>query len=139
MEISILGMKCRLEVIVLCIVVALIICCHLLGSCSKIGVMEGMALAGSAVNVVVGDENYNNWVSKANDYAASMGYTSTQSKYESHKGTPVPLPEGQMDMFADNDFTPECCPSTYSSSAGCACITQEQVDYLNERGGNRVD
>tara|TARA_B110000285_G_C15068036_1_gene586285 strand:- start:163 stop:459 length:297 start_codon:yes stop_codon:yes gene_type:complete len=98
-----------------------------------------MSLAGSAVNVMVGDDNYNNWVSKANDYAASMGYTSAQSKYESHKGTPVPLPKGEMEMFADNDFSPECCPSTYSNSSGCACITQEQVDYLNERGGNRTE
>ena len=139
MELTFFGLKLRLEIIVLCIVVGFIICCHLLGSCSKINVQEGMELAGSAVNVVVGDDNYNNWVSKANDYAASMGYTTTQSKYESHTGTPVPLPKDQMLMFADNDFTPECCPSTYSSSSGCACITQEQVDYLNERGGNRTE
>lgn len=139
MELSLFGMKCRLEIVILCVAVGFILCCHVLGSCSKIGVTEGMALAGSAVNVVVGDDNYNNWVTKANDYAASMGYTHTQSKYESRKGTPVPLPEGQMEMFADNEFSPECCPSTYSNSSGCACITQEQVDYLNERGGNRVD
>ncbi len=138
MELSMFGMKCRLEIIILCIAVGVILCSHLFCSCSKISIKEGMALAGSAINVVVGDENYNSWVSKANDYAASMGYTTTQSKYESHTGTPVPLPKGQMDMFAENDFTPECCPSTYSSSSGCACITQEQVDYLNERGGNRT-
>ena len=136
MELSFFGMKCRLEIIVLCVVVAIIIGCHLLGSCSKIGIKEGMQLAGSAVNVVVGDENYNSWITKANDYAASMGYTTTQSKYASRKGTPVPLPEGQLDMFAENNFSPECCPSTYSNSVGCNCITLEQVDYLGERGGN---
>ena len=66
-----------------------------------------------------------------------MGYSSSQSKWEQNRGTAVPLPEGQLFMFADNEFKPECCPSTYSSSNGCACMTEEQVKYLNERGGNR--
>lgn len=40
--------------------------------------------------------------------------------------------------FFDNiHFKPECCPSTYSSSSGCACMCPEQLKYLNSRGGNR--
>ena len=51
---------------------------------------------------------------------------------------PVPLPEGQLDMFADTPFAPECCPNAYSASMGCACMTVDQYNYLIERGGNNV-
>lgn len=51
---------------------------------------------------------------------------------------PVPLPPGEMDMFATTEFKPECCSNTYSSSTGCACMTVNQYDYLRARGGNNV-
>lgn len=51
---------------------------------------------------------------------------------------PIPLPEGELDMFATTDFKPECCPNTYSSSEGCACMTMGQYNYLQSRGGNNV-
>ena len=51
---------------------------------------------------------------------------------------PVPLPEGQLDMFATTQFAPECCPNAYSSSEGCACMTVDQYNYLIERGGNNI-
>jgi hypothetical protein len=40
----------------------------------------------------------------------------------------------QMLMFANTPFKPECCPNTYSSSTGCACMTSEQVHLLKSRG-----
>ena len=86
MDLKIFGFSCRLEVIIICLVIGFILGAHLLCSCSKIGLQEGMA----------------------------------------------------MFMFADNKFKPECCPSTYTSSTGCACISQEQVNYINQRGGNRT-
>jgi len=51
---------------------------------------------------------------------------------------PVPLPEGQMLMFATTPFKPECCPNTYSNSTGCACMTGQQYNWLQMRGGNNV-
>ena len=27
-------------------------------------------------------------------------------------------------------------PSDYSSSTGCACMSNDQLDYINSRGGN---
>jgi hypothetical protein len=51
---------------------------------------------------------------------------------------PIPLPEGQMDFLATTPFKPECCPSAFSTSTGCACITMEQYNYLHSRGGNNV-
>ena len=51
---------------------------------------------------------------------------------------PVPLPEGEMLMFANTPFKPECCPNTFSTSTGCACMTGKQYNYLILRGGNNV-
>ena len=51
---------------------------------------------------------------------------------------PVPLPEGEMFMFANTKFAPEYCPNTYSNSSGCAAMTGAQYNYLVTRGGNNV-
>jgi hypothetical protein len=51
---------------------------------------------------------------------------------------PFPLPEGEMLMFANTPFKPECCPNTYSNSSGCACMTVGQYNGLVTRGGNNV-
>ena len=47
-----------------------------------------------------------------------------------------PLPEGQLSMFDNMPFSPECCPNTYSSSMGCACMNSDTYNYLITRGGN---
>ncbi len=54
------------------------------------------------------------------------------------KAQPIPLPEGEMLMFANTPFKPECCPNTFSNSSGCACMTSGQYNYLVERGGNNI-
>ena len=51
---------------------------------------------------------------------------------------PVPLPEGEMLLFANTPFKPECCPNTYSNSSGCACMTAGQYNALISRFGNNV-
>jgi hypothetical protein len=51
---------------------------------------------------------------------------------------PIPLPEGELSMFANTPFKPECCPNTFSNSSGCACMTGKQYNYLVERGGNNI-
>lgn len=40
-----------------------------------------------------------------------------------------------MFMFAYNQSSPECCPSTYSSDQGCVCTTPEQRRLI-ENGGS---
>ena len=49
-----------------------------------------------------------------------------------------PLAEGEMDLFANTPFKPECCPNTYSSSEGCACMDMKQYNMLIHRGSNNV-
>jgi hypothetical protein len=70
------------------------------------------------------------WTGKADNYAKNMD---SSSKY---KGNAVD--DDQMFFFENNKFKPECCPSTYSTGSGCACISDDQINYLNQRGGNRT-
>lgn len=98
---------------------------------------EGMALMGSDVNEVQNGDVAGMWVTKANTYASEFGYgiiNNTGSAYTADE----PLKNGEMVIFAKNKFKPECCPAPYSSSTGCVCITPEQINYLNTRGGNRT-
>jgi hypothetical protein len=50
----------------------------------------------------------------------------------------LPLPEGQLSLFDNMPFSPECCPNTYSSSMGCACMNSTTYNYLITRAGNNV-
>ena len=59
-------------------------------------------------------------------------------KFYDRKGANKPLPPGQMDVFADTAFKPECCPSSYSNDLGCACLSENNWVYLRSRGGNNA-
>lgn len=41
-----------------------------------------------------------------------------------------------MFMLAYNKCDPSCCPSTYSCSGGCVCMTKDQVNFVGNRGNN---
>ena len=138
MEFKLCGLTMRVEVVLVCLILGAILGGHLFCSCSRVGLIEGMQTIGASIDYKMGSDVSNSWTTKAVQYADKMGYADSKTKHSQHQGTAVPLPEGQMYMFADNKFKPECCPSTYSSSTGCACMTHEQVSYINERGGNRT-
>lgn len=59
-------------------------------------------------------------------------------QFLARKQQQLPLPEGEMDFFANSEFKPECCPSAYSNSTGCWCGTSQDFNYLTTRGGNNV-
>lgn len=40
-------------------------------------------------------------------------------------------------MLTYNQCKPECCPSTYTCSNGCVCLTDNQRDFLTKRGHNK--
>jgi hypothetical protein len=50
----------------------------------------------------------------------------------------LPLPEGQLSLFDNMPFSPECCPTAFSSSMGCACMNSSTYNYLITRGSNNV-
>ena len=46
------------------------------------------------------------------------------------------LPTDSMFLFANNYSRPECCPSTFSSDAGCVCSTEQQRALVGQKRGN---
>lgn len=62
------------------------------------------------------------------DKSVSVNYPSIDGNDNSAK---------HMFMMAYNRSSPECCPSTYSSSRGCVCMSDAQRDFINRRGSNK--
>lgn len=156
MNITILGLKCRAEIVILSIVVGFVIASFTICSCAKISpeackkvlsestgvVTEGFRkisdIADAAsLNYHMNADQPGSWSQKAMGYASDMGYNTVLASHANYKGTEVPL-QGTMNFFKNNSFKPECCPSTYTSSTGCACTSVAQLNYLNQRGGNRT-
>jgi len=120
---KIAGITLRWELVLLAMIVGALATCHLFGGCLT---KEGMAAIGHKMSKGVHNDSYD----KKHDLVSTNG-----GAVESPS---VPLPEGQLFMWANNEFSGKCCEnSNVSGSKGCACITQEQADFLNKRGGNR--
>jgi hypothetical protein len=77
-----------------------------------------------------------NWNSPTMTY--SPGATPSAGAESVLHRTSAPLANGELDIFAGTEFKPECCPNTYSSSEGCACMTMDQYNSLRTRAGNNV-
>lgn len=160
MNISIGSYKLRLEIAIIIIVVLWILFGSVLCSCCNMNFMEGLTAMGKLANKAKeGFTGPNNGAfspefskAKSPDYITNPS-TWTRANLTYSPGTkpdaavkaiwdrpqqPIPLPKGEMYMFATTDFAPECCPNAYSSSTGCACMTVPQYNYLIERGGNNV-
>jgi hypothetical protein len=216
MEITVFGIKLRLGVIILIVVLYWLLWGHVLCSCSRVGLLEGLEAmtcretddagnpildgsgnpvkcpvidgtkeAADATSTTMSDANLmtdatpvaavvnpgvpslsgmEGFVGANTNYGQSSKYSLTNKKgvntsswfspnltYKkggkegkavqnilNRQKQPVPLPEGQLLMFANTPFKPECCPNAYSNSMGCACMTVDQYNYLIDRGGNNV-
>lgn len=135
MEISVLGHKMRLEIVILSMIVGGFISLNMFCSCAggvKEGFQTGTKLLGAGLDYSMGKGVSVSWETNEPKNAGDYEHLDT------NHGGPVPLPEGQLYMFDQNVSKPECCPSTYSSSTGCVCASSEQMKYLNQRGGNRT-
>ena len=135
MEMKLLGIKFRPIVVILCVMVGMIIGGSVLCSCAKISLKdakEGFETFGAPTK-------YNMSVGVPGSYGTRK-LQSVSPHLNAIRGPKLPLPPGELFFFADNEFKPECCVppfSSVSSADGCACVTKEQVDYINARGGNR--
>jgi len=186
MDISIGPYKFRLEILILIGLLLWVIFGHVLCSCSRIGLMEGLDVMKEVVDTA--DNSVKKQVAKKNmteggdvsatttakngstkdgfanlgnfspdyqsaDYMGANTANWSQPNLEYTKGgkldagaqaildrpkQPIPLPEGELDMFATTEFKPECCPNTYTNGSGCACMTMGQYDALQTRFGNNV-
>jgi hypothetical protein len=110
----------------------------------KEGFNAGLVGLGSAIDYKMGDGVRRSWENKGtiqehkNPDAINDSANIYSDLEKNEGGGPIPLPEGELLFFDSTKFSPECCPSTYSNSEGCVCASPEQMQYLNERGGNRT-
>jgi hypothetical protein len=149
----------RLEIIILIIVVMWILFGHLLCSCSLITAKEGFNMISSIISNKEGFASNNmayvpqyanfkkddsvimdtkKWGMPTLLYSPNKKPDEGVLKIWERTAQPIPLPKGELDMFATTPFKPECCPNTYSNSMGCACMTVDQYNYLRDRGGNNI-
>ena len=194
MDISILGYKLNLEVLILIAVLYLILVGHTVcGCCNVGGIIEGLTTATKAGAAAAADSltqqqeqrkdereqirqnikarmdasggtttegfvgantnygesslyslsndtpiNTSSWMAQNMDVVPGQPLSAGVKSILNRAPQPVPLPEGEMLMFANTPFKPECCPNTYSNGSGCACMTTKQYNYLIERGGNNI-
>ena len=177
MEISIFGMKFRVEILILIVVLYWILWGHVLCSCSRVNLIEAVhnmynsktnrailnwevlknptprigrmkeGFAGASTNngessqfSTTSDKpiNTSSWFTQ--DLSYKKGTTGGKGVQDilNRPKQPIPLPEGELSMFATTPFKPECCPNAFSNSTGCACMTVDQYNYLINRGGNNV-
>ena len=109
-------------------IIGCILGCHLVCGCVT---REGMQVAGSALGYNMAKGVHNEKYEQRHDAMEVNGGGKI--------GPQVPLPEGQLFFWANNEFSGKCCDdSSVSGGNGCACITKEQQCYLNSRGGNRT-
>lgn len=147
MEVSLLGMKINLVCVAISLLIGAIIGMTTLCSCSVIVKKDKEGFA---------NKNLTNKMGAALNYKPSEGVpgntwaashtsnkNSEKSMYASLEGNvagPVPPSDDQLFLFAGNKFSPDCCykPNQYSSSTGCACISVDQMKFINSRGGNNT-
>jgi len=134
MEFKVFGVPVRLDVAIACIILGCIICSLIFCNCTPV-LKEGMA----PIGYKMGEGLPNSW----ENFTVSSHQPTHGSAETILAGNVAPNPETQLDqgqlfMFAENRFSPMCCPSIYSGSEGCACMSPGQATFLNERGGNRT-
>jgi hypothetical protein len=99
-------------------------------------ISTGFEFANSNANTYYKDPT--TWSAPSAVYSAGSIPNSDSNSILSRPNQPIPLPEGELDIFATTQFKPECCPNTYSTGSGCACMTVDQYKYLRNRGSNNV-
>lgn len=99
-------------------------------------ISAGFSFADSKANTYYKDPS--TWSGPNSVYSSGAIPNSDAYSIENRPKQPIPLPEGELDMFATTPFKPECCPNTYSTGSGCACMTVDQYKYLRNRGSNNV-
>ena len=166
MEINIFGYDVRIEYIILCVLLIAFIPLNSFFSCAG-GIKEGFEAIdnlGANISYMMG----NNIKGSVHDLQFTNGENSTlkddlekvippyengivnendnkkeheiniYKDLETNIGSKSNLSTNEMSFFDNTTFNPECCPSNYSTSSGCACMTPEQMKFLGQRGGNRT-
>ena len=142
MNLELFGFKISVELItVICIIYLILIVNTLYSCCNKEGFTGASTNSGESSAFDLNKDSpidANSWNMGNLTYRKNQPVDKSVQEILDRPAQPVPLPDGELSMFATTQFKPECCPNTYSNSTGCACMTVNQYNYLRERGGNNV-
>ena len=136
MVFKLFGMKCRVELVVLILLVGLFIGSTLMCNCMTYESFN--SLKSSSVQEPPNNYLRGQWMSEQS--VPSNSHKALLATLKNNNGSVVPLESNNKLIFSKNRFAPECCfaaGSNYSTSTGCNCITEQQVKNINQRGGNR--
>ena len=118
MQFELFGIKLRLEVVLLCIALGMVIGTELLCNCVK---KEGFNVAASFVN-----HTLKNGLPTLKETFDSM--KGTHDPTEMYEKIQIPMPDGRLFFYANNDFSPECCKhSTVSGTEIGRASCRERV------------
>ena len=114
MQMKIFGYKCRLEVMIICVILGIFIGVNTMCGCTCH--KEGFVSPSRPAQV--------------RDNGMSIGVPNNAEMQMNNKIQ-------DMSFFSKTDFKPECCSySSYSGGGGCACISSEQTKLIDNRGNN---
>lgn len=138
MKLKMPKLKFNFETFLLCVIfLAIVLCCCYIGKQEGFrGFESSSSLSGAPLNWNMGD-GLKDSITSPMHYKPSEGNYNTWFKELDHNKL-VGDANSDLFFFENNKFDPDCCPSSYSNSTGCACITTEQMKDLNSRGGNRT-
>ena len=135
----------RVELVVLFVLIAFVSGCYLLTSCTRKPLMEGFKVGvqhglGAGLNYMMCDGvPGNTWGGCGNKPGEKVMHKAKVNEDTNFStGEKGDTDIENMLIFAKNEIKPECCPTEASSYDGCVCITKEQIDFINSRGGNRT-
>jgi hypothetical protein len=168
MEINILGYEIRIEYIILSIILIIFIQLNSFFSCAggikegfktldnigaNLSFIMGNNIKGSVYDIQFSNTE-NSTLKKELNSIVSPYETENENENESEreKSNEINiykdletniiennnLSTNNMSFFENTLFSADCCPSNYTTSTGCACMTPEQMKFLGQRGGNRT-
>ena len=146
MEMKVFGISFRIEIVIACLILGMIIGGQVFCSCFHTETAKKVVkdtakkvVRESMENMTLLGDDMTNGV--AGSWGKQRKVNTISQPLDTHQGPKVPLPPGQLSFFAQTTFTPECCVPPFSGASnadGCACVTEEQVNYINARGGNNT-
>jgi len=139
---KLLGLKFRFEVVIISMFIGALLSCFLFGSCCKVPITEVFSPLKRNVQWKGIKGRANNDISTGICSVHGSFCANAPNRPNITSNNDVASNNGpfsdKMFFFSNTEFKPECCGSEFSNSQGCACITDEQKQFINGRGGNRT-
>lgn len=98
--------------------------------------LEGFSSAHKENNDENDSELMTEWTKNAKKYAENNMHQDHLTKNQTYSGKNNFKRDSDLFFLTETISKPECCPSTYSNSGGCLCMTPEQNDFLNKHAEN---